>query len=234
MVRHTTPFVSLDWSINFLPHPTKPSVGPDWANDFLPRDITEAAVLKAVEIANRMPLCPYRLWNFVRSCERQHVDLPALLDMIRSFRCFDVSRLHTDCSEEFCHHNNAETLLVGQLHKCPAGYCQQGTFPLALLHDAVKCKQRMAWCIKDTRGSGDSDIVQSVSCNRGEYLAVSHLWADGTGGGMKKAGCVNQSLTSFFAAIALSLGCSGVWWDAISLSLEKDMRRNALNVMHHN
>jgi hypothetical protein len=66
------------------------------------------------------------------------------------------------------------------------------------------------------------------------YIAISHVWSDGTGVGVKTAGSVNSCLFDFFADLAKNLGCTAVWWDALSIPTEPKARSKAFNKMHAN
>lgn len=63
------------------------------------------------------------------------------------------------------------------------------------------------------------------------YIAVSHVWLDGTGVGAQAAGKVNPCLFNYFADIAAKLGCGGIWWDTISIPVDRKARGKALNRM---
>lgn len=72
-----------------------------------------------------------------------------------------------------------------------------------------------------------------------EILAISHVWSDGTGVGVKRLGEVNRCLLAFFFDLAKSLGCNGLWWDTIcvptaSTDEEKKARSIAISKMHEN
>lgn len=58
-----------------------------------------------------------------------------------------------------------------------------------------------------------------VGCER--YMAISHVWADGTGKG-NTPGRVNECLFDFFARLARSrdLRCHGIWWESQKRLLE--------------
>ncbi|KAI8950382.1 hypothetical protein F4801DRAFT_579538 [Xylaria longipes] len=72
-------------------------------------------------------------------------------------------------------------------------------------------------------------------CGYGEkYMAISHVWSDGTGAGMKSPGQVNRCLLEYFLDLAKGEGCDGLWWDTISIPTEKEARRMAINCMLKN
>ncbi|KAI0183937.1 hypothetical protein EV127DRAFT_486622 [Xylaria flabelliformis] len=67
-----------------------------------------------------------------------------------------------------------------------------------------------------------------------DYMALSHVWSDGTGVGLKAPGKVNKCLHAYFAKIARKLGCDGLWWDAISIPSERTARATAIERMLDN
>ncbi|RYC61497.1 hypothetical protein CHU98_g4706 [Xylaria longipes] len=72
------------------------------------------------------------------------------------------------------------------------------------------------------------DTIQENSPSTQEkYMAISHVWADGTGGSGEE---VTACLVEYFTNIARQLGCSGIWWDAISLPTGP-AKETALNTM---
>jgi hypothetical protein len=72
-----------------------------------------------------------------------------------------------------------------------------------------------------------------VSQNK-PYVAVSHVWSDGTGIGHQEVGLVNRCLFNYLADITRELGCDAIWWDTISIPTDKEARRKAINEMHNN
>ncbi|KAI0547640.1 hypothetical protein F4679DRAFT_597475 [Xylaria curta] len=63
------------------------------------------------------------------------------------------------------------------------------------------------------------------------YIAISHVWSDGTGIGLRKSGTVNACLFKYLTDIALRLGAEAVWWDAVSVPVEKHARAKAMSGM---
>ncbi|KAJ5708044.1 hypothetical protein N7488_007845 [Penicillium malachiteum] len=60
------------------------------------------------------------------------------------------------------------------------------------------------------------------------YMAISHVWADGTGTGAWQAGTVNECLYAFFESIAKFFSCEGIWWDTLCIPREKAPRTIAI------
>jgi hypothetical protein len=57
------------------------------------------------------------------------------------------------------------------------------------------------------------------------YMAVSHVWSDGTGIGVKAPGSVDAFLFRYMAKIAKWEGCEAIWWYTISIPEEETARR---------
>ncbi|GAB1314546.1 hypothetical protein MFIFM68171_04756 [Madurella fahalii] len=104
--------------------------------------------------------------------------------------------------------------------------CCQKQFPVELLETALELGKGTAWLCtgKSPKLGGPKD----------RYIAISHVWSDDTGVGVKDPGTVNACLFKFFAGIAHELGCKAVWWDALSIPYEPKARNKALNMMHAN
>lgn len=62
-------------------------------------------------------------------------------------------------------------------------------------------------------------------------MAISHVWADGTGTGAWQAGTVNECLYGFFKNIARHFSCEGIWWDTLCIPREKAARTLAIQKM---
>ncbi|KAL9631519.1 MAG: hypothetical protein Q9204_004195 [Flavoplaca sp. TL-2023a] len=77
-------------------------------------------------------------------------------------------------------------------------------------------------------------ITQAALYNGKDYAALSHVWSDGTGVGIGQPGRVNSCLVQYFNTVMQRLDCNGLWWDAISIPVERQARTRALNRMHEN
>src|SRR5262249_50839957 len=66
------------------------------------------------------------------------------------------------------------------------------------------------------------------------FMAISHVWSDGTGAGAWQPGLVNECLYRFFRTIAEQFHCSGIWWDTICIPISKAARSKAIVSMNRN
>ncbi|ERF72862.1 hypothetical protein EPUS_08475 [Endocarpon pusillum Z07020] len=195
-----------------------------WGPDHLSKFIVIPAVLKASIAARSLSVCQRRLWSFIKASDRLEVDLPAIVSMT-SRMPLDRERQHHECTEEFCRFNNVNSTWVRQLHKCGNKACSETFFPPAEVERAVLQNLLTAWTIRQ---------APEVNCHDGTYMALSHLWADGTGIGLEKPGKLNRCLIDYFVGIARRLECDGIWWDTICVPIEPGVRRKALSMMHKN
>ena len=118
---------------------------------------------------------------------------------------------------------------VSQRHEstsCEYKQCEpiSNRFDRGLLDDSVHRGRSTAWHLNG----------QSVAVADQRFMAVSHVWSDGTGTGAWPEGQVNRCLYGFFASIARQLGCHGIWWDTICIPREKSARATAIGSMHRN
>lgn len=235
-----------------------------WDNRLLPPDITLPSIEKATQDIEDMNICKNRLWSLVNLSDRKQADLPdivlALAPYQRSLKHSD----HEFCTPSKCQSAQLNSTSVIQLHKCSLGRntqreqgergakggdssdeqrattrkgagtgqvslgvrteCFQRNFPAELLETALELGKSTAWLCESVKLSGPND----------PYMAISHVWSDGTGVGLKEPGTVNSCLFNFFATIASRLDCKAIWWDALSIPSEPKARSRALNVMHSN
>lgn len=194
-------------------------------------------------------LCPNRLWNVSLLGPRGIADIRHIASMMiesPSLTRHDHSR-HRDCTLQSCLFNHDNSTLVQQAHKCASGDCKQATgFPPDLLNGAWHKTPELDGLHKVSKQSrGTSSWVPTSwqtsatgapsLCTPGQsYMAISHVWSDGTGTGMKEPGRVNSCLAKYFQQLAIEEQCDGIWWDAISIPSDKDARKLAIDSMLKN
>lgn len=230
-----------------------------WNHHLLPSHITLPSIERASETVETMSICKNRLWNLVNVSDRKQSDLPDIVSALYPYRKELLHEGHHFCTPSKCQWAQMDSTGVKQLHKCELAEkdkaenatekdaskkgkdvaapdkkegqpqaetyeCKQLHFPVELLETALEMGKSTAWLCKSTALSGPND----------PYIAISHVWSDGTGVGVKNAGTVNKCLFRFFEGIAAELKCKAVWWDAISIPKEPKARSKALNKMHGN
>ncbi|KAI3324923.1 hypothetical protein HD806DRAFT_459442 [Xylariaceae sp. AK1471] len=188
--------------------------------------------------------CVNRLWNVSFQSRHGIADIPHIVEKALESSVSKSESRHTDCTEESCLVANENSTLVKQAHKCPSGLCSDElNFSPLILNKAfshgthtspskVHPFEYTAWRIPES-GQDPSSLCTPSD----DYVAISHVWSDGTGVGMKSgAGTVNACLFEYFSEIAKrdEVACNGVWWDAISIPTERHAKAIAMDSMLEN
>ena len=194
---------------------------------------------KAVATAISSKICPRRLWDLAFMAPRKHVDMSAILEIVQSSAnpAMFAHQGHDDCTSDFCEFADENSTLKKQLHKCQMQSCGSMQFPVGNLAKIIHQGGRIAW--QRPVLIGDSEQDDNINVCPAETLAISHVWSDGTGVGVKSPGNVNKCLMKFFFDIAESLRCDGLWWDTICVPTAetdegKKARSIAISKMHEN
>ena len=205
----------------------EPVNAPSWhACDFIP--VSTIAVGEASGKIKELGFCHQRIWEVVKNSYDGVFGLVPLMGALEHFPWLR-HKGHKSCTSGFCEYATQNFTSVTQLHKCPdtkkciltTGKMFDQILLVAALEDDT---MTTAWAL-----DGISLVAKGKS-----YLAVSHVWSDGTGAGAWQAGQVNSCLWDFFKGIASSHGCDGVWWDTVCIPQDKAARSTALNNMHRN
>lgn len=184
-------------------------------------------VLKAFQQAKELNLCPNRIWAVAGE------NLPKLLPDRHLMPCEgedrhkqESSTHHKECTSDFCEYSQRNFTAVQQRHECKGNECPRlrGHFPRYMLEKAAELGKPTAWKL-----AGWSFLEYPLP-----YMAISHVWADGTGIGAWKDGEVNQCLYAFFQDIAKQFQCDGIWWDTLCIPREKAARNKAIQNIKNN
>lgn len=175
-------------------------------------------------------VCLHRIWNAAKSSPRGLVEIVTLEAMISDMSISDHHlNKHHSCTIQVCLENDEHTTNIPQLHVlcADAGSCLQIEFD-------VECLNRLENLDEGATAWDLSGKDPAVGAER--YVALSHVWSDGTGVGPKRTGSVNRCLVQFWKDIVGSTKdpCSAIWWDTISLPTEREKRNKALSQMHAN
>jgi len=214
-----------------------------WGPEFLPKEVVRRACKKALETAEEMGICRNRIWSLRTVAEREDADLPAFMESVKE----DCLRLrhkphigsdgkvvrHKNCGKDTCSLNKlrdpetGEPPEIPQAHKGPSHpHCKPATFSQQTVESAfMKRNAKTVWSLDGKR------VVDPEK----RYVAISHVWADGTGDGVDpEKGVVNSCLSRYFISLAEELDCVGIWWDTISLVEADHLKQKALSVMQSN
>ena len=216
-------FHLVSWFRNILRHDKggKRVSGPFWYHDeFLP------IASNAIEGASRkmVGFCQKRVREVTRHSHDGEIEVVPLMRALEHLPQLR-HKGHEYCTPEFCYNASKDYTSVIQLHKCHSQNCATTT-------DNMFSQELLVAALNNSSTAWKLDGMSFAQYRN--YLAVSHVWADGTGDGTWKKGRVNQCLWDFWVDIARRLECDGVWWDAVCIPKDKAARSIALSNMHGN
>jgi ankyrin repeat protein len=200
-------------------------------------------LLEVLDTASEYGLCPNRMWAVARGLEEGLESLlvlfpPTDMELRGIFgrqgehdeQQKEERDLHRECTFGVCEQSQINFTSISQRHESPScrpdEHCQtlDRLFPRAVLEKAVKKNGPTAWLL-----NGAATIREGQ-----RYMAISHVWSDGTGTGAWDELKVNRCLFHFFRKLARDYGCQGIWWDTICIPGKKELRTKVLANMHVN
>ncbi|KAF2969312.1 hypothetical protein GQX73_g4251 [Xylaria multiplex] len=183
-------------------------------------------------LTTRLHVCPNRVWAIARSLPGRERNISYLIPRDGTVVGHQG---HDQCTFDFCELSRRDFTAVAQRHE--PRFCRKfeinrenGTtypchqlnrFPPELLDAAALAGKHTVWKLD---GMAILPLPES-------YMAISHVWSDGTGSGPWATGLVNECLYAFFRGVAERFQCKGIWWDTISIPREKTARTRAINQM---
>jgi hypothetical protein len=186
-------------------------------------------MMEAIQKATReFKLCPNRIWAAVGSHPEREEIIHSLIQSIGKIGS-KGDEGHDQCTFDFCEKSRLNFTAVEQRHESPcttSNRCLRlrKLFPRAILEVAATNQTPTAWKL-----DGRSMIEPPQP-----FMAISHVWSDGTGAGAWPEGEVNSCLYNFFRQIAEQFQCKGIWWDTICIPKEKGARNKAINKIQNN
>ncbi|KAL5592757.1 hypothetical protein FOBRF1_013065 [Fusarium oxysporum] len=218
-------------------------------------------LLKAFQKATaELKLCPNRVWTVARKHLPKLLpdwkSIPNSGSEHEEHSNYKWSSNHESCTFDFCEYSQRDFTAVQQrhecqvLHKCHEGHecqeghrcqegheCQEGRvckrrhcvqlrglFPRKMLNNAAERGMSTVW------GLDGKSMIEPPQ----PYMAISHVWSDGTGTGTWRDGVVNECLYTFFREIAKRFQCDGIWWDTLCIPREKAARNKAIQRIQSN
>jgi ankyrin repeat protein len=201
-----------------------------------PQPTSATEIVGAIERATRdFKLCPNRIWAVAGSLPQREQNLPLLIPPPEKIKQkvdpkgHEDQKRHDQCTFDFCEYSRLDFTSVSQRHEPPCSEekpCNrlQDRFDKDILKNAANAGNPTAWEL-----DGKSMIEPPQP-----FMAISHVWSDGTGTGAWAEGEVNDCLYSFFRGIAEQFQCEGIWWDTICIPKEKAARSMAINKIQSN
>ncbi|KAK6525218.1 hypothetical protein TWF694_005364 [Orbilia ellipsospora] len=181
------------------------------------------SIALAVEKAKQLQLCPHHIWSITACLPGREFNLPALIPGKNvTIPSHDG---HIFCTFDFCEESVKNFTSVNQRHECDSpSTCAKIKLRQDLLNKHAANGNPMAWRLDHT-AMLDPDQP---------FMAISHVWADGTGVGLGSPGEVNACLFYFFREFAERLECQGLWWDTICVPIDPIPRRKIMSNVHVN
>jgi tetratricopeptide (TPR) repeat protein len=208
-----------------------------WTHGLLSTKITLEPVERAANSIEELKICKHRLWKLVDASDRKQSDLLDIVDALVLREDLQQPE-HGSCAPSKCQISQMDTTSVVQLHKCPKENeekCPRWKFPGEHLLTALEQGRGTAWQCAAIPSSDPKELsIAQLSGPKDAYIAISHVWGDGTGKGGGEPGSVNSCLFECFRSIAQRLNCHAIWWDVISVPMQPKARSKALRMMHHN
>ncbi|KAJ5775552.1 uncharacterized protein N7511_000563 [Penicillium nucicola] len=184
-------------------------------------------LLEVFRRTRELNLCPNRIWAVAgENLPKLVPDFNLLPGAGDRFDEHGNHNKHNECTPDFCEYSQRDFTAVKQRHECKDAKCLklQGQFSRIMLERAAHNGQSTAWNL-----AGDN-ILEPLQ----PYMAISHVWSDGTGTGAWKGGEVNECLYEFFKKIAKEFQCVGIWWDTLCIPREKAARSKAIRKIQNN
>lgn len=181
------------------------------------------SIASAVEKGRQLQLCPHHIWAIAASLAGREFNLPALIPGKEI--SVPGHKEHTACTFDFCEESVKNATTVVQMHECrDASTCSKVRFRQDLLHQHASQGNPTAWKLDGT----------SLLEEGQPFMAISHIWADGTGVGQGTPGEINACLYRFFCQMAEKFMCQGMWWDTICIPTDPKWRGKIMNNVHIN
>jgi len=173
--------------------------------------------------------CPNRVWAVAREdLLKLMPDGNSILDRDKREESEknEERENHELCTFDFCEYSQRDFTAVEQRHECGKKKCfqLQDLFSREMLKEAANDGKSTVWSL-----NGQFMIEPPRP-----YMAISHVWSDGTGTGAWRDGEVNECLYSFFQGIAKQFQCDGIWWDTLCIPKEKTARNKAIRKIQSN
>ena len=89
---------------------------------------------------------------------------------------------HEKCTAEACARNNIDESTYQQAHVCRSYLCQKLLPDLQEVMKILKENKIPVMCLETLNGMPRLTVSASSKAAPGEYIAISHVWADGLGG----------------------------------------------------
>ncbi|KAH9228106.1 hypothetical protein K456DRAFT_41377 [Colletotrichum gloeosporioides 23] len=230
------------------------SVGPDkfgrWVSDSMSNSAGDGLERpkKAFDQLDNTRFCKFRVWNFLEACDRKDADLPTIMNFLGAMESLvddQEEEAHKNCTPKFCQQAIIDSTKKEQMH-APVGHhdCSKLEFDMDEIDKAIDEGHCTAWLCGE---ENISDNKVQLAHPDDDYVAISHVWSDGTGVGLSskkeedpdsRARMVNSCLWDFWEDKVNKVwegeDRKAIWWDAVSVPEGNEQYAKALKSPHKN
>ncbi|KAI3390535.1 hypothetical protein diail_9273 [Diaporthe ilicicola] len=191
--------------------------------------------------------CPNRIWQVDSQIRDRQGHLTTLFQgfsgvLSRSLKEAMAHEDHSACTFDYCEFSSRNFTAVQQYHEPVPSEEDYGENIKSRHMDKSICSTLSGLFREDTLSRAVNDGLLTAWKFDGRtliehprpFMAISHVWSDGTGSGPWGPGHVNECLYVYFKRLAERFQCEGMWWDTLCIPQDKVARGKALNVMHLN
>src|SRR5271170_4554736 len=182
--------------------------------------MTGRPILDAMEeLTTKFQFCRNRVWAVAKTLSPTDRDLLLQIPLSQEIQHRGRHDGHDQCTFDFCERSRLDFTAVGQRHEnCESRACESRWFEPRTLEEAARAGKPTAWRLDGT------SMIESPE----PFMALSHVWSDGTGSGAWPPGQANSRLYDFWKGLAEKFECEGIWWDTICIPKEKAARSKAI------
>ncbi|KAI1121234.1 hypothetical protein F5Y10DRAFT_288736 [Nemania abortiva] len=196
-----------------------------------------------LEKAQDQNLCPNRIWQACSHIKDWPSKQSTLQEILGGMFPKEALRHedHSACSIDFCEFSSRNFTAVQQYHEPRTCESSSG--------QARKNHKRKGACFPLKNLFSDNKLIRAIHSDEctawaldgftilkypRPFMAISHVWSDGTGAGPWPSKQVNDCVYGYFRRLARQFQCEGIWWDTVCVPQDRDARSKALSIMHRN
>lgn len=191
--------------------------------------------------------CPNRIWQIDSQLRHHEFHLTALFQEFNETLSDSLAKAmahedHSACTFDYCEFSNRNFTAVQQYHEPEVSEADDAESVKERHMNKSICSPLSDLFREDTLFAAAMAGLPTAWKFDGRalighprpFMAISHVWSDGTGSGPWGPGHVNECLYVYFKRLAERFQCEGIWWDTLCIPQDKVARNKALSVMHLN
>lgn len=126
---------------------------------------------------------------------------------------------HETCTAEACARNNIDESTYQQAHVCRSCRCQKLLPDLQKVMEILKENKIPVMCLETLNGKPRLTVSASSKAAPGDYIAISHVWADGLGGATERGlnKCQVERLSRLCNSVKKTSRNAQFWVDSLCI-----------------